>query len=64
MHVPYQGGALAVTDLLASPVRVYFDGIAASLSSDYRLGDARNVETIKVIEDWQPVAVMAALSER
>src|SRR5262249_18794669 len=30
-HVPYRGGAPAVTDLLAGQVQVYFDGIAGSL---------------------------------
>jgi tripartite-type tricarboxylate transporter receptor subunit TctC len=30
-HVPYRGGALAVTDLLGGQVQVYFDGISGSL---------------------------------
>ena len=30
-HVPYRGGAAAVTDLIAGQVQVYFDGISASL---------------------------------
>jgi tripartite-type tricarboxylate transporter receptor subunit TctC len=30
-HVPYRGGAPAVTDLLGGQVQVYFDGIAGSL---------------------------------
>jgi tripartite-type tricarboxylate transporter receptor subunit TctC len=30
-HVPYRGGAPAVTDLMAGQVQLYFDGIAGSL---------------------------------
>ena len=30
-HVPYRGGAPAVTDLISGQVQVYFDGISASL---------------------------------
>ena len=30
-HVPYRGGALAVTDLIGGQVQVYFDGISGSL---------------------------------
>jgi tripartite-type tricarboxylate transporter receptor subunit TctC len=30
-HVPYRGGALAVTDLIGGQVQLYFDGIAGSL---------------------------------
>ena len=30
-HVPYRGGAPAVTDLIGGQVQLYFDGISASL---------------------------------
>lgn len=30
-HVPYRGGAPAVTDLIAGQVQLYFDGVSASL---------------------------------
>ena len=32
-HVPYRGGAPAVTDLLAGQVQLYFDGVSGSLAN-------------------------------
>jgi tripartite-type tricarboxylate transporter receptor subunit TctC len=40
VHVPYRGGAPALTDLLAGRVQVYFDGISGSLAS-IRAGQVR-----------------------
>jgi tripartite-type tricarboxylate transporter receptor subunit TctC len=40
VHVPYRGGAPALTDLLAGRVQVYFDGISGSLAS-IRAGKVR-----------------------
>jgi tripartite-type tricarboxylate transporter receptor subunit TctC len=59
-HVPYRGGAPAVTDLIAGQVQLYFDGVSASLdhvrSGRLRALGVTSAERADVLPDIPTIA--------
>jgi tripartite-type tricarboxylate transporter receptor subunit TctC len=59
-HVPYRGGAPAVTDLIAGQVQLYFDGVSASLdhvrSGRLRALGVTSAERADVLPDVPTIA--------